>query len=372
MNGRKDGKQKYRVRINYVDDYGRSKQIDRVAYGLDEAKQLERELNYQIKHEKPAQRMTVQALYDEYIKSKRHEVKESSLMNTTSTLSLHVLPLLGSVKLDKLNAKVLEEWKRQISDIGFCLTTRKNIFNEFRTMLNFAVKLEYIQNNPLVKVGNFKAPLEVKKEMDFYTAEEFKKYISVAKKYCSEQGSLGEVFEWSYYVFFCIAFYTGMRKGEINALLWTDIKDNKISLTKSVSQRLYGQDRITPPKNKSSIREIEIPKPLEKVLEEHKKRLEEYNQFKEDNFICGGEKSLRDSNIQRRNEKFAKLAELKQIRVHDFRHSHASFLIQNGINIQEVARRLGHSKIETTLSTYAHLYPSEKERAISVLNQVKI
>ena len=68
MDGKKDGKQKYRVRINYIDNLGKPRQIERVAYGSEEAKQLERELNFQIKQEKPAVKLTVQALYDEYIK----------------------------------------------------------------------------------------------------------------------------------------------------------------------------------------------------------------------------------------------------------------------------------------------------------------
>ena len=61
---------------------------------------------------------------------------------------------------------------------------------------------------------------------------------------------------------------------------------------------------------------------------------------------------------------------LPTIRVHDFRHTHASILVNEGINIQEIARRLGHAKIEMTWNTYAHLYPREEERAVSILNKI--
>ncbi|MFR5439949.1 MAG: tyrosine-type recombinase/integrase, partial [Monoglobus pectinilyticus] len=70
------------------------------------------------------------------------------------------------------------------------------------------------------------------------------------------------------------------------------------------------------------------------------------------------------------NKKYAELAGIKKIRIHDFRHSHASLLANEGINIQEIARRLGHSKIEITWNTYSHLYPREEERAINILNKI--
>ncbi len=372
MDGRKDGKQKYRVRINYVDDYGRSKQIDRVAYGLDEAKQLERELNYQIKQEKPAEKITIEKLFEEYIKAKKFELRESTLDKKQRILKFHVLPYLSDVKIDKLNVAILQEWKNNIAEQGLSIRTRKNVYSEFRAMLNFAVKMEYIERNPLLKVGNFQAPLEEVKEMDFYTEEEFLKYIRSAKEYCIESEKSGDLYNWNYYVFFCIAFYTGLRKGEINALTWNDIKNNSIAVTKSVCQQVKGDDRITPPKNKSSIRTIQIPLPLIEVLAQHKAKLKKQQIFNADWFICGGEKSIRNTSIDNMNRLFSKLAEVKTIRIHDFRHSHASLLANAGINIQEIARRLGHSNISITLQTYSHLYPSEKERALNVLNNIKI
>jgi len=63
-------------------------------------------------------------------------------------------------------------------------------------------------------------------------------------------------------------------------------------------------------------------------------------------------------------------ARLKVIRVHDFRHSHASLLVNEGINIKEISRRLGHAKVEITWNTYSHLYTREEERATAVLNKV--
>lgn len=171
-------------------------------------------------------------------------------------------------------------------------------------------------------------------------------------------------------MYFAIAFYTGMRKGEIHGLRWSDIDGKYISVKRSISQKVKGDDRITPPKNKSSIRTLQIPKPLIEILNEHKERCKIFDGFSEENYICGANKPLRDSTIQKRNIKFAQLAGIKTIRIHDFRHSHASLLANEGINIQEVARRLGHSDVEMTWNTYSHLYPREEERAVAVLDEI--
>ena len=370
MNGKKDGKQKYRVRVNYTDSLGKAKQIDRVAYGLDEAKQLERELNYQLKQETPTAKITVQALYDEYIEALKPEVRETTFEKNKKNLKNNVLDTLGNVKLDKLTIPVLQKWKQNIEQKNLSIRTRQNRYSEFRALLNYAVKMEYLSQNPLIKVGNFKAPLQPKKEMQYYTADEFKKFIQKAKEEATQSESKGYMHKWHYYVFFNIAFYTGLRKGEIHALQWTDIKDGYLSVTKSIAQKLKGGDRITPPKNRSSIRTIQMPEPLIQILNEHYERCKSIIGFNDSYYITGGERPLRDTSIQNELKKYAERANVKAIRVHDFRHSHASLLANEGINIQEIARRLGHSKISMTWETYSHLYPREEERAIKILNKI--
>lgn len=222
------------------------------------------------------------------------------------------------------------------------------------------------------KYGNFKDPLDTKKEMDFYTPAEFKKYIEIAKQQAlKKQKEENNLYEWNFYVFFNIAYYTGLRKGEIHALRWNDINNNYLSVKHSITQKLTKQEDVeTPPKNKSSIRTLQIPLPLMKILKEHEKRQKQSFNDKEDNRILGNERCLRDTTIQKRNILYSSLAGVKTIRIHDFRHSHASLLANMGINIQEVARRLGHSKVEITWNIYSHLYPKEEEKAIAILNAV--
>lgn len=208
MNGSKDGKSKYRVRINYVDSYGTNRQIDRVAYGAAEAKDLERKLNYEVKHKSQSQSMgmTVGELYSEYMAARKGEVRESTLRRTNAMFIHHIIPFLGDIKIEKLNAPILTKWKAEINEQGAMgtkaqerlqLKTKQNIYSELRAMLNYAVKMEYIPSNPLTKVGNFKDSTTVKKEMQYYTAEEFKRFIAAAREYAQNSHTMAA---WDYYV----------------------------------------------------------------------------------------------------------------------------------------------------------------------------
>ena len=326
MKGKKDGQQKYRVRINYKDSFGENRQLDRVAYGLENARALERRLEYELRENLPERKMTIQTLYNEFAAAKKYEVRETTLAKSLQILKNHVLPTLSNKKITDITVPVLQKWKQEIEEKELGIVMKKNIFGEFRALMNYAVKMEYIQANPLPKVGNFKDAYETVKNIDYYTSKEFLKFIAVAKK--EAERIPNNLYEWNYYVFFNIAFYTGMRKGEINALKWTDIEDNLIHVSRSIAQKLKGEDRETPPKNKSSIRTLQMPKPLKKILDEHYKRYQKAEKFTDDWRICGGIQCLRDTSIDKRNKEFAKKAGIKSIRIHDFRHPYVKLKLK--------------------------------------------
>lgn len=147
MDGKKDGLQKYRVRINFTDSSGKSKQIDRVAYGKEVAKELERQLAYNLSDE-TIKKITLQQLYDEYIAVKKFEVRENSMRTIIGRLELYVLPKFKDYKLNKITSSELQKWKQYIET---CTNAKKpteklsssmkqNIFGEFRALMNYAVK----------------------------------------------------------------------------------------------------------------------------------------------------------------------------------------------------------------------------------------
>ncbi len=367
----KDGKQQYRVRINYTDAAGKAHQIERTAYGKDEAKLIEQQLLSDYKDKRSTTKhLTIQQLYDEYGEYHSHETRKTSHDSTMRALRLRVLPTMADCRLDRLSQPALAKWKNEIAASDLSITTKQNAYAAFVAMLNYAVKMDYLTKNPLSLLGNFKDSDAIEKPSDklhYYTAEQFQCYINAARQQAVT------VTDWGYYVFFCIAFYTGARKGEINALKWSDIDGNIMHIRRSIAQKLKGGDVETPPKNKSSYRDLQIPAPLMTVLEEHRERQKAASKlFSNDYRICGGERPLRDTSIENKNTAFAKAADLPHIRIHDFRHTHASLLVNEGINIQEIARRLGHSNVQMTWNTYSHLYPREEERAVAVLNKINL
>ena len=127
---------------------------------------------------------------------------------------------------------------------------------------------------------------------------------------------------------------------------------------------------VTTPKTKSSIRNIPIPKILMedmKVLYEVSKR---HYGFNDDWYLFGDTDPITNGKLRHRKNKDCKLAEVKQIRIHDFRHSCASLLINSGASIMVVAKYLGHANIDETLNTYSHLLKNKMEEAVKTMESL--
>lgn len=371
-NVKKNGLQKYIVRVNYTDIYGAYQRIERTAYGKAEAQALEQQLRRQVSEKANPSRMSLGELIDDYFAAMKNDLRETTLDKKTRSLRLSVSDALRATRLDQLNTRVLQQWKNEINQRPLSIVSKQNFYRDFNSVLNYAVKHSYLPRNPLPLVGNFKdvyTVADAPEALQYYTAEEALRFLTEAEKAAAQKSAASE---WGYYVFFCLAFYMGMRKGEINALRWSDIDGPILHVRRSIAQKLKGDDRETPPKNKSSYRTLQIPEPMQSILKEHLARQQADSRFSTDFRVCGGPSVLRDTSIENRNKQYAAGAGLPHIRVHDFRHTHATLLINEGINIQEIARRLGHSDVQTTWKVYAHLYPREEDRAVAILNKIQI
>lgn len=258
-----------------------------------------------------------------------------------------------------------------MNDRPLKVNTKNGAFRDLRALLNFAVRQGYLKESPMKAVSPFRDPYKETESvrLRYYTAEEWKKYLAAATENAEKKNDLRA---WGLRLFFMLAYYTGMRKGEINGLRWSDIEgDRYVWVRRSVAQKLKGEKWVeTPPKNESSVRRLQMPKVLVAELDAHMERQKSVGRWSEDLFICGGPDPIPDTSIEKANGAFAEAAGLQHITIHEFRHSHASLLCNAGVNIKEIARRLGHSSVEITLKTYSHLYPKEEERAVSVLDNL--
>lgn len=268
----------------------------------------------------------------------------------------HILPIFDGREINLKKPDIIE-WQEQIwnkvcdrTGKLFSQKTLTHIWTGFYTFMNWASEM-YGFTNPFdgVKMPHRR---EMKREMNVWTVEEFDKFISVVKNP-------------KYRLFFELLFYSGARKGEINALTTSDFKKSaniyqiKISKSASSGDGAHGMI-ITPPKTDSSNRTVVLPECLTKELDEYLAEKEGY--------LFGGEKPTSSCAYNVAFYSAIKKAGVKRIRIHDLRHSHASILIASGIPVTDVAKRLGHSTPKTTLDVYSHCLDKGEDNVISVLN----
>ncbi|RVY51927.1 site-specific integrase [Helicobacter pylori] len=156
--------------------------------------------------------------------------------------------------------------------------------------------------------------------------------------------------------FLMVAFFTGLRTGEQLALMWEDIDFNekKIVINKSLNE--LGQ--ITTPKNKPSIREVDLLEPVEKILKALKESEPENKKFV---FISMPKRSTM---FQRAFRSLLKALNLKERKLYTTRHTFASLMLSQGEEAMWISKTLGHKDLNTTYKTYSHYIPKQdKERA---------
>lgn len=194
--------------------------------------------------------------------------------------------------------------------------------------------------------------LETDKRMDIITVNEFNQIIEQVKNDDIK-------------LMYKLLFWTGLRIGEARALKIDDIDFNNktISVTKTYTH-LKGKDVITTPKSKESIRKIKIDDILAKDIKEY---LDKARYILDDNFIFRYHKLYYLEVFKTISLKVTS----KDLRLHDLRHSHASFLINNGVDVLLISKRLGHSNTAMTLNVYSHLYSNKENEAINIINKLK-
>ena len=269
-------------------------------------------------------------------------LREHTMRTKKYIVELKILPYFGNKRVNDITAADIRQWQNELIKMGYSPTYLKTINNQLSAIFNYAVRYYDLKSNPCEKAGSMgKSKAE---EMDFWTGEEFRKFIdSVMNKRLS-------------YMAFMTLYWTGMRLGELLALnpKDVDLKKRTISITKSY-QRLGKKDVITPPKTPKSKRVITIPEFLAADIKDY---MDSLYDLQEDDRLFPITKYYLEHEMQRG----IKESGVTRIRVHDLRHSHASMLIELGFSPLEIANRLGHEKVETTLNTYAHLYPNKQTK----------
>lgn len=285
-----------------------------------------------------------------YYEDMAARIRENTMNTKKYIIDLKILPYFGKKSINSITPADIRKWQNELMSQGYSQTYLRTINNQLTAIFNYAVKYYDLKSNPCRKAGSMGK--NQADEMNFWTKEEFSDF---ADSIMDKQDS---------YTAFTTLFWTGMRIGELLALTPADInfEEKTISISKSY-QRIKRKDVITPPKTPKSNRIITVP---DFLLADIKDYMNSIYGLKDTDRLFPLTKSFIEHEMQRG----IKNSGVKRIRVHDIRHSHCALLFEMGIAPLEVADRLGHERVETTLNIYAHIYPNKQKHLSDKLEQV--
>jgi len=324
--------------------------------------------------------MTFEEMYNRYLDYVTESIKGSTLFNKRNRIKNHVLNYFGNMNIHNITVNTVLDWKAKINKATaktgetYRLSYKQGLFAELRTILKYGVKFCGLKENVTDKVKTFQdkneAVISDEEKFRYITPDEYNLFTSVIDNLV-------------YKVFFAFLYYMGVRKGEAQALNWDDIlwDSSKVRIIKTITEMTDERDeygkrfKITNTKNRKN-RTIQMPPILKNLLLELYNYYSEYEGFNHQWFVFGGNRHLPTHSITICKDRYFNLVKEKygiainRITSHQFRHSHASYLISSGIKPDVIAYRLGDT-VAVVLKVYAHLYPEVEDEIIETLDLVE-
>lgn len=301
--------------------------------------------------------MTFEAFCGLYEKDRRPRLKESTWLTKENIIKNRLIPAFGKMMMSEIETRHVIAWQNELLAYRdefkkpYSATYLKTVHNQLVAILNHAVRHYGLKSNPASKVGCFGS--KEREEMNFWTKEEYMKFAEAIMDK-----------PMSYYAFEML-YWCGIREGEMLALTPADFNFTKktVRINKTY-QRIHGQDLITSPKTRKSVRTVEMPDFLCDEMQDYIKSL--YKVQKNDRIF-----PITKSYLQHEMRRGSAEAGVKRIRIHDLRHSHISLLIDMGFSAVAIADRVGHESIDITFR-YAHMFPSRQVDMAQRLNNERM
>ena len=287
--------------------------------------------------------MTFGDFYKIYEQDIKPKVRYNTWCSKQHIIETKLLPYFKNLVMRDITPRDIIQWQnsmREASKINggeYAGTYLKTVQAQLSSIFNHAVRFYQLPNNP-VRIAGALGQYD-SDEMLFWTKEEYMKFIpTMANKTYS-------------YMAFELLYWCGIRLGELRALTPADIdfETNTLSITKSY-QRIKGEDVITKPKTKKSIRKVVMPDTVAKEMRDFLDSI--YGLEQEDRIF-----PISKSYLHHEMDRGVKESGVKRIRIHDLRHSHVSLLIDMGFSAVAIGNRVGHESEKITYR-YAHLFPS--------------
>lgn len=310
---------------------------------------------------------------DDYFKDAGERIRESTLLSYKSQYENNIKPYFKNKYIDEIQVVDIENWKIKLINKKIKISTCNQYYVVFKEIFTYANKKFELNYNPVALSGRFKKRndkvVETKDKLRYIVYEEYCKFINV-------------ITDDLYHCFFLTLYFTGMRKGEIQALTWKDIDFNRriIIVNKTISfNTKSGKYKITATKNCLN-REITMSNTLYEELKQYKDIVMQYGDFSEDWFVFGNGDVLTDYWINKVKDKAFKDAGLENriITIHEFRHSHVSLCINEYLKsgatdstkfFLMMSQRMGHS-LRVMQEVYMHLFPTAQDKIVDLLNNL--
>lgn len=261
----------------------------------------------------------------------------------------YITPYLGRVKLEKLTGREVQALLDKLA-----ASHRPRVAQLTRVtlgmMMNHALKLGIIHRSP---VQSTRAPKSEKRPMSIWTPAQARTFLEQVR---------GHRLEAAFY----LAIATGMRKGEILGLRWSDLESDRLHVRQSVAV-VAGMVQADGPKTQTSRRTIlltpDIVAQLERRREAWQGEKERAEAWEGDYIFTGRDGGpLSPHNFDTVWQREREQSGLPQIRFHDLRHTYASLALARGADIATLSERLGHADASITLKVYVHVLDEQKKR----------
>ena len=293
-------------------------------------------------------------------------LRESTQERYLNHIEYHIIPEIGHIKLRKLTVRDIQVMYNNVRDHGRVLkgpndkrdkSLSASYIHSLHRMLKMclerAVKEELLIRNPC---DNVVLPKVEREEMKILKPENIKAYLAEAER----RGCLPMMF---------LELCSGLRKGELAALLWEDldIENKTISINKQATRVKGGGVKVTRPKTATSIRKEPIPQQaVDLLIQEHEKHPDSPYMFPSP--VTGD--MLYPDSLNDINEKILDAIGVERVRFHDLRHTFATIALQSGVDIRTVSGMLGHADPGFTLRTYTHVTNPMQVKAAETVGNV--
>lgn len=276
---------------------------------------------------------TVEAVMKNWLYLTKHKTKYSTFVKYETIINNHIIPELGKINVSMLTAKRISEFTDKLID-SFATATVNNI------LIVLEMGFDYAEEEYNIKCPKISLLKQSKQEMRVLSRSEQQTLIRYIRNNdnCFSFGIL-------------FALFTGIRIGELCALQWDDIKDNKIHISKTM-QRIKNEDgkstvMITEPKTDKSNRIIPVPTAIYELIEKYRKSKGYVIRQANGKFI---EPRL----MQKKFGEITTACGLENVNFHTLRHTFATRCIESGFDVKTLSEILGHTNVRTTLDKYVH------------------